>query len=285
MTSKEFFEIFLFPANWDFELNLVFIGVSIAYLLLTGPYRRWFPNSEPVPGKTKMFFLFAMIVYYFALGSPIRVIAAELFSMHMMQMSLLYFVVPPLLWLGIPAYMIRPLLNIKVIRKLWNFFTKPLISLVVFNGSLSFYHLPLVFEAIMNNQVLHNVTHGFLLFAALTMWWPIISPVKEFDRLRPIPKIGLIFANGFLLTPACAIITFTDIVLFDTYSQMSQLAPIMSPLHDQQFGGVIMKIMQEIVYVTAIILVYTRWVRAERKKEQEELIKIRQENSSHLANA
>jgi putative membrane protein len=44
----------------------------------------------------------------------------------------------------------------------------------------------------------------------------------------------------------------------------------MSVINDQQLGGVIMKIVQEIVYGIALAYTFFRWYRTERKQEEEE---------------
>ncbi|KPC71031.1 hypothetical protein ADL26_15760 [Thermoactinomyces vulgaris] len=282
MSSQEFFQVYGYWSNWDYKLNIVFLAIGILYVWLTGPFRKRFKDAELVPGWKKFCFLSGLIIYFFALGSPLNLMAHELFSMHMMQMSLLYFAVPPLLLLGMPAYLLRPVVNLKVVRGIIRFFTKPLFSVFFFNGLISFYHVPVVFDKIMKEHLLHNLSHGILLFAALCMWWPIIGPIPEWDRIKPIPKLGLIFANGILLTPACAMITFTDVVLFQSYMEMSQVFPVMSPIHDQQLGGVIMKIMQEIVYITAIGLVFLKWLRQERAKDEAELREWQQQNQMKL---
>jgi putative membrane protein len=272
MSTQDFFHLFLLPANWNHLLNLLFLMTAIVYLALTGPWKKIFPHAEPVSGKTKGLFLLALLIYYFALGSPLALMAHELFSMHMLQMSLLYFVLPPLLLLGIPAYMWRPLLHLPLLHALGRFFTRPVFTLFFFNGVISLYHIPIVFDTIMRNHPLHYISHAILLFAAFCTWWPIACPVPEYDRVPSLHKLALIFGNGVLLTPACAMITFTDVILFKTYATMSPLIPVMSPLEDQQLGGVIMKIVQEIVYITAIGIVFLQWIRRERVQDTKELL-------------
>lgn len=258
MDLNLFWGMFLYAANWNWRLNLVFIAITLFYLIFTGP---------KVPGRQKSVFVTAMLVYYFALGSPLDLIGHDLFSMHMLQMSLLYFVLPPLLLLGIPAYFWLPLLRVTILRKIGRFFTKPIITLFAFNGLISVYHVPYIFNSIMGSYALHIVSHLILLLVALAMWWPIIAPIPTYDRLKPIHKLGLIFANGILLTPACAMITFTNTVLFKQYAKLSELAPIITPIHDQQLGGIIMKIVQEVVYIAAIVIILKAWFKEERNEE------------------
>jgi putative membrane protein len=276
--SAELFDLFTYTSNWDLTLNLVFIAVAIMYLLVTGPLRHRFPETEPVSGKTKFFFLTGLIVYYFSAGSPLNLLAHELFSMHMLQMSLQYIVLPPLLLLGIPAWMLRPLIKIHWIRAIGKFFTRPLVILFVFNGLLSLYHFPYIFDLIMSSQVLHIVSHTILLFTALCMWWPVVCPVPELDRMKPLLKLGFLVAHGVLLTPACALIMFADTVLFDYYASASKYVSVISLRDDEQLGGIIMKIIQEVVYITAIGFVFVQWLRIQRAQDKKEMEELFQQN-------
>lgn len=276
LTAKEFFELFLYVDNWNHKINIVFLLVGALYLLLTGPLGKKFKDAQPVSVAKKVAFLFGLIFFYFSMGSPLDLLSHELFSMHMLKMSIEFFVVPPLILWGLPEYLLKALFRWTRLDILFDFFGRPVLSIFFFNGMIWLYHMPIIFDAIMNNELLHDGAHLFMMFAAFCSWWPIMAPLPEMDRLstKPLLKMVLIVANGVLLTPACAIITFTDIVLFDKFAQMSPLAPILSPIHDQQLGGVIMKITQEIVYIIAIAIVFTRWIRHERAKEQEETLKI-----------
>ncbi len=284
MTASEtFVQLFAYTSNWDFQLNIIFLLIAIAYLFLTGPLRRHFKNAKPVKDWKKVIFLTGLMLYYFSFGSPLDLLAHEMFSMHMLQMSFLYFAVPPLLLLGLPAYLFRLILRIKPVKMILIFFTRPIFTLFFFNGTMSFYHVPIVFDAIMSSETLHIVSHAILMFAALCMWWPIVAPVPELDQRKPLFKLALIFGNGVLLTPACAMITFTNELLFNTYAEMSQLVPLLSPIHDQQLGGVIMKIMQEIVYITAISTVLVRWIRSERAKDEKDLLELKYQAQLNLS--
>lgn len=261
MSTNEFFQIFLDPKNWNLTLNIFFFFICLVYLVVVKSMHGWRKNC----------FLLSMIFYYISFGSPITLLAHELFSVHMLQMSLMYFIVPPFLLLGLPPVFLRRIFAIRSIKHVIMFCTKPLISLFLFNGLISLYHVPLIFNIIMSKMAFHIISHIILFFASLCMWWPILAPLPEMNRLKPLYRIGLIFANGILLTPACAIITFTDKLLYSLYSKTSQVVPVISPLHDQQLGGVIMKITQEIIYITAICIVFFSWVKDERKKEKKEL--------------
>ena len=49
------------------------------------------------------------------------------------------------------------------------------------------------------------------------MWWPMLNPLPEYQTLSDIKKLGYMFANGILLTPACALIIFDGTVVCNVY--------------------------------------------------------------------
>ena len=52
-------------------------------------------------------FVSAAVLYYLAQGGPFELLGHLMFTFHMINMSLSYLIVPPLLLLGIPAFMWR----------------------------------------------------------------------------------------------------------------------------------------------------------------------------------
>ena len=49
------------------------------------------------------------------------------------------------------------------------------------------------------------------------MWWPMLNPLPEYQTLSDIKKLGYMFANGILLTPACALIILRQPVICNVY--------------------------------------------------------------------
>ena len=122
------------------------------------------------------------------------------------------------------------------------------------------------------------------------MWWPMLNPLPEYQTLSDIKKLGYMFANGILLTPACALIILRQPVIYNVYGSGcldesdgtmctsghfirfkyngTRILHWMPVVQDQQTGGIIMKIVQEIVYGTIIGYVFFRWARREREKDK-----------------
>ncbi|MFC4077697.1 cytochrome c oxidase assembly protein [Salinithrix halophila] len=261
---------FLTPGMWNLGLNLVVVALGVVYLAATGPWR---PMSlKTVTTGQKMLFLTGLALFYISLGSPMALIGHELFSVHMLQQSILYLMMPPLLIRGIPDWMWRRGMKVQWLERFFALGQRPLLSLLLFNGLFSLYHVPQIFDALMGDELLHLLSHMVLILTASLMWWPVVTPLQERTVLSPLRKIAYIAAAGVLLTPACALIIFADHLLFASYSGGDPLFPILSPRDDQQLGGVIMKVLQEIIYASALAHVFFQWVREEREKEEREAV-------------
>jgi putative membrane protein len=287
--------MFGFEALWSPYFLMFTIFILVAYYLLITRFRRNFENSSKVSIKQQSFFVSGIVLLYFIKGGPVDLIGHLLFSVHMTQMALMFLVVPPLLMLGLPEWFLRWLVSFKGVHYMLGFFGKPLIALFVFNGLFSFYHIPDIFDTIKIDVLYHGIAMGILFFTAFMMWWPIVTPLEEQYALSPVKKIGYMFANGILITPACALIIFATAPLYATFTDSQMWAdalqlcvPLdvlqtldlsgpymfstMPPVEDQQLGGVVMKILQEIVYGTAIGYIFFGWVRKTKEKEKEPVI-------------
>ncbi|TLS38205.1 cytochrome c oxidase assembly factor CtaG [Pseudalkalibacillus caeni] len=283
---------FSFSAIWSPALMVGAILVAGLYIMFTGPWRDSFKESSRVPVYKKFMFLLGVFIFYMGLGGPLYIMGHLLLSIHMLQMALVYIVAPPLILAGLPAWMLRPVLNVKIIGKLVRVFTFPIISLILFNGLFSLYHLPEVFDYLMVHYTAQTIFVNVLIFASFAMWWPVVTPVPEFDTLSGVKKLGYIFADGVLLTPACALIIFATHPLYASYTDptvwanaigycipsganvspelFSQMKP-MDTMEDQQLGGIIMKIVQEIVYGSALGYIFFQWARKQREQDAAEL--------------
>ncbi|WP_227395639.1 cytochrome c oxidase assembly factor CtaG [Jeotgalibacillus aurantiacus] len=285
--------IFGFQALWSPYFFIALTLLTVLFFLAATKWRHKFKDSRPLTKKETILFLTAMITIYIIKGSPVDVWGHILFSVHMVQMGIFYLLVPPLLIAAIPNYMWKAFLNIAVLKQVFNFLTKPLVALIVFNGAFSFYHIPLIFDTIKVDMALHSVVTGSIFILAFCMWWPLVNTLEGEYKLSGLKKVGYIFADGILLTPACALIIFANSPMYETFfnggawlEAMALCVPAgtlqglqsigvtgpelfsnMPPLEDQQVGGVIMKIIQEIIYGYILAQVFFEWYRKEKSEE------------------
>lgn len=289
--------MFGFRALWSPYLLLVTILIVAVYFYIT-----YYKAGDRFKGKEAVYFSVAMVLIYVIKGSPIDLLGHLSFTIHMVQMAFLFLVIPPFFLLGIPDWLLKKF----VFKKWFLLITQPLITLIFFNGLFSFYHVPSIFDIVKVNMLLHSLFTAVLFISSLFMWWHLVNKIEESQRLSGLKKIGYIFANGILITPACALIIFSKVPMYATYADpavwieaMKLCVPVgtlsgldlsgpqmfinMPVVEDQQTGGVIMKIIQEIVY--GIILAYTffNWYKDDTEKADAETKRFMEANP-HLGN-
>lgn len=291
---EQLFTNFSFRALWTPELIVVLAIVTAIYFLLIGKWREKFVGAEPVATRQKVYFILGMIALYFGWGSPLYIAGHLMISFHMTQMVMAYIIAVPLLLLGIPKWFYRAIINKvegTIIGKLGRVFFNPLMGVLLFNGFFSIYHLPNVFDFLMQNVVMHSLYEMLLLVTSALMWWFMLAPLPGKEQLSHLRRIGYIFANGVLITPACALIIFAGTPVYAVYTDPATWATVMAyclpggsnipfelfgangsfaimePVHDQQLAGVIMKIMQEITYGITIGYVFKQWITREKQTE------------------
>lgn len=287
--------IFGFRALWSpYFLIAILLGI-ILYYLVTVKWRDRFEGSQPVSKRQIGYFLASMALLYIVKGSPMDLIGHILFSVHMAQMALLLLIVAPFFIIGIPEWIWERVLSVKPIRKVFMLLTKPVISLLVFTLMFSMYHYPLILDQVKLSLPLHTVFTVTLFISAIFLWWPVVNTVKGQPQLHGLKKIGYVILSALLITPACSLIIFVDVPVYDTYSSgeawlkamalcvpSSTLAGLsnlgisgpelftdMPTLYDQQLGGILMKVIQELIYVVVIGRIFLSWAKYERENADE----------------
>ncbi|ALX47359.1 cytochrome c oxidase assembly factor CtaG [Lentibacillus amyloliquefaciens] len=283
-------QIFGFRALWSPYYLLFVLGIALLYFVITGPLRHKFGGKgEARPSGLQQFFFYGGLVLLYAVkGAPVDLLSHMMLTAHMIQMAIYFIVFPIFIIKGIPTWLWMKIVYRPVVKPALKFFSIPLISLLLFNTLFSLYHLPAIFDFAKSSQAAHSSISVIILISAFIVWWPILSPLKEFDRISPLGKIFYIFANSVLITPACVLIIFADTPVYAAYTQdgawiqalalcvptgvLQGLSSVisgpemfspMSTLEDQQLGGIIMKIMQEITYGIILGRVFFKWFTAE----------------------
>jgi putative membrane protein len=249
----------------------VLLGITLlvgAYLAAIGPFRPRFRNADHVERVRVFAFLLGAFVMLFALVSPLDEIGDRyLFSVHMTQHLLLTLVAPPLMLIGTPGWMPRPLLRDPVIWRAARFFTNPFVAFALFNINFLVWHLPPFYEATLQNDTIHILEHLLFIGTAFLNWWPILSPLPELPRLPAPAQILYLFAQALPATILGAFIVFAPIPLYPTYAAAPNIFGI-DPMNDQQFSGLIMWMPGGMVYLLALSIVWFLWIDREEHAER-----------------
>ncbi|WP_167751361.1 cytochrome c oxidase assembly protein [Lentibacillus salicampi] len=183
--------------EWNIPFLAGFTCTAVLYVYLI----KRFENIKIYHKQPLLFFL-SLGLLYFIIGSPLSTITHLSFSLHMMQMSILYFMIPPLLLLGMPYRLYQQAWKIPILKRFSKFILPPKISLFIFSLLFLLYHSPVILNNVVQNTFFHNGYLLLLFILAFSMWWPITSPdpKQRFGRRR---MKRYAFLSGVVLMPAC----------------------------------------------------------------------------------
>jgi putative membrane protein len=263
---------------WSFE-PLVVVSLAVAAALFIVGLRR----CKSLRTWEALCFAGGWLALFVALVSPLHAWGRVLFSAHMSQHEVLMLVAAPLLVLGRPLVVflwalplnwsrrIGNLCKIQPINRLWKVITIPLVAWVVHAIALWTWHIPLLFEAVQHNEAVHTAQHLSFLISALLFWWALIH--------GPQGAMGYGAAVLYLFTTSIhsgalgALLTVAGSVWYPSYLGLTSSWGL-TPLEDQQLGGLIMWIPAGLVYLIAGLALFAGWlreadVRAERRERLE----------------
>ncbi len=208
----------------------------------------------------------ALATIMIALGPVDALADAHFFTAHMAQHMLLALVVPPLLLLGTPAWMVRPLLRRAAVARLARGVTSPIAAFTIYNGFLAALHTPPVYDLMLRNEPIHIALHIGLLITGTIMWWPLVSPLAELPRLSYPAQTLYLF---LLLIPMAAVsapITLAGEVIYPWYLEDPHPWSV-DPLTDQVWGGLLMWIGGGVYFMAVFSLIFFHWSRCEDRDE------------------
>ena len=244
--------------------------VQGAYLLCVGPIRKRYRLADEADPRQTANFTAGVLVVLVALVSPIHVLSDNyLFSVHMLQHVLLTLVAPPLILLGMPEWLIRPLLRPNWSFRLARVATHPFVAFGLFNIVFSVWHVPSLYGTSVNHHSIHIVEHLMFMGSALLMWWPIVSIMPELPRLSQPLQIGYLFALSVAQIIVFAIITFAREPLYEFYVNAPRITGL-SPVLDQQIGAISMKVASGVLFLVMMIVIFLRWFDDEERSTREE---------------
>jgi len=201
-----------------------------------------------------------------SLMSPIHELSdTYLFSAHMLQHVLLTLVAPPLLILGMPGWLLRPLLRANWAFRWARLFTHPVIAFGTFSILFAVWHIPSLYNQSVTNHGVHVGEHILFILAAGLMWWPITSNMAELPRLSDPMKMAYLFLLSIPQIIIFAPITFAREPLYKFYVDAPRIWN-MTPLVDQQIGAIIMKVGGGMLFLTLLIVIFFRWFIREEQK-------------------
>jgi len=205
-----------------------------------------------------------------ALASPIDGAGSLAFAAHMVQHEVLMIMAAPLLVLGRPfgpwTWALPPswrqgvgrLTRAPAVALPWRALTAPLSAWLLHFAALWLWHVPALFQAGLQNNGVHALQHASFLFTALLFWWAVLGG----QRTGATPGAGIVYLfTTMMYTGALgALFTVSETIWYPAYGHSAAHFGL-TPLEDQQLGGLIMWIPAGLVYLVAGLVLAAGWLR------------------------
>lgn len=262
---------------WTYEPAVVILLALSGALYAAGVIRLW-GNSRTGGGISRLecaSFAAGWIVLAVALTSPIHEMGEVLFSAHMLQHELLIGIASPLLVIGRPivAFVwalperMRPgagrVGGLPIISPVWRFLSLPLTAFAIHSLSIWIWHAPLFYQAALTSDATHSAQHSTFIFAGCLFWWSMLGARGERAGRGRGVAAGYLFATIMITGALGALLTFASSLWYPAYASTTARWG-MTPLEDQQLGGLIMWVLGGVPYLIGVIVVLSGWIRESR---------------------
>ena len=255
------------------------ITATVAYL--PGLLNRWraAPTRNVVLRDGAAFGL-ATVAMVTALADPLEQWTLRAFFAHMIQHEILMVVAAPLYVVGRPLATwawalpdgmrrkLHPLRGRRALLAAWRAFTSPWGATFVQVAVLVLWHVPLFFDAAVRDPWVHAAQHASFLFVAIAFWWAVVRHAQRGQTGRAVAACFVtMIATGAL----GALLTFGPEPWYASYSHPDGLANL-TPLEDQQLGGLVMWIPAGMVYVVGALWRASAWVIPRRPPRRDRVV-------------
>jgi len=219
--------------------------------------------------RQSLYFVLGWLVLVVALVSPLDTLGGALFSAHMVQHELLMIVAAPLLVLSRPLVIwlwalpmqwrlaIAGAVRHPLVRAPWRLLSLPLAAWIIHALALWLWHGPAFFDAALTNNAVHSLQHLSFLITALFFWWAVLD--EQASAAGSGAAMLYLFTTMLHTGALGALMTFSTTPWYAAYHE-SSLAFGLSPVEDQQLGGLIMWIPGGVAYLLAGLALGAKWI-------------------------
>ncbi|KWE70349.1 hypothetical protein WL77_11030 [Burkholderia ubonensis] len=248
--------------------------VVVAVLAAGVLFARGVKKARVTPLRQFSFWL-GLTALYVALHTRLDYFFEHEFFLHRAQHLVLHHLGPFFIALAYPGAAIRagipfrwrqrfvrPALAWRPVRATLDVVFNPVVAVVLFVGLIYFWLLSPIHFVAMLDWRLYRVMNWSMVIDGLLFWWLVVDP-------RPAPPARLAPGRRILVVVAAippqivlgAMIFFTPQELYPIYSICGRAFTWLSPLRDQQIGGLLLWIPGSMMSVIGAVIALRHWLR------------------------
>jgi putative membrane protein len=222
---------------------------------------------------------------------PFHELSEALFSAHMTQHEVIMLVSSPLIILGrshIAAAWATPknfksylvgITNNRTLSSVWRFVSSGPAALLIHAVALWVWHIPVLFNATLSSDFVHALQHMSFFGTAILFWWAIVN--SSLDWRNSLVCVFYLFITSLQSGVLGAFLTFTRRAWYTPYLDTTA-AWGLTPLEDQQLGGLIMWVPAGLVYIGAGLFMFMRLLESSEPRPAEHDRGILTSSVSHV---
>jgi putative membrane protein len=206
---------------------------------------------------------------FLALTSPIHELGEQLFSAHMLQHEILILISAPLfaashpgatcLWAFAPrnrAGIGRWVHDVEQARPI-RFLSTPLSAWLMEAIALWVWHIPALYQATLTSDWIHAAQHLSFFLTAVVFWSALYGVGRS--AMSYGAATFYVFGTAVHCSALGALLTFSTVLWYPAYAETTARWGL-TPLQDQQLGGVIMWIPSAIVFIVIGLSLFAKWL-------------------------
>ncbi|HJU22320.1 MAG TPA: cytochrome c oxidase assembly protein [Casimicrobiaceae bacterium] len=212
-------------------------------------------------------FTLGMTALVAALLSPIDSLAPRSFAMHMIEHEMLMVIAAPLLVLSRPLeawafalprnarHTLSACARVPALVRFFAAMTAPVSATIVHAIALWVWHAPVLFAAAIASEPLHVLQHLCFFASALAFWWAVFGGAARSPR--PV-SLACLFATMLQTSALGALITLAPSPWYASGGEARVFG--LTPLADQQLGGLIMWLPGGAAYIVVALAIVAIWL-------------------------
>ena len=259
---------------WEYhphpDVWLLIAAITVGYWwAVTRLGRRHAPAGQPPVTRRQALTFGAGVALLWGFSDwPVHEISEEyLFWVHMVQHTVFSLIVPPLILLGTPVWLLRRLARPAWLQAVLRRVTRPLTATLLFNGVIAVSHSAAWVDTTLRNEWAHFAAHTLLFTVAVVMWLPVVNRLPGIVRTVSYPvRMIYLFGQSILPNLPAAFLVFAERPIYRFYAEAPRVFGI-SAVEDQQIAAAVMKIGGTTIIWGVIVGMFFHWYRvSERDK-------------------
>ncbi|MEZ2346618.1 cytochrome c oxidase assembly protein [Terriglobus sp. RCC_193] len=260
--------------HWTWELNITIPLVLCAAWYLAGSVRR---GRHTMLRWRHAAFWAGWLSLIAALVSPLHQLGDSLFSAHMLQHEILILVAAPLIAASHPSVTLLYALPSAARRTIGGLVsgmerhpilalaTGPLASWLLHAVALWGWHIPFLYQASVTSDVVHALQHLCFFFTGLIFWSALFGAGRSSMSYGAATLYT--FGTAIHCSALGSLLTFSTVIWYPIYADRTT-AWHLTPLQDQQLGGLLMWVPSGIVFIVIGVALFARWIESAEERHK-----------------